>query len=290
MCRLTGDLFLGLPELLGFFIQPLLPCLNVQGHEAVLRRAFAVPKRGGGGGGPSNALKHKLSVQKKFTPWGSKHSASVPQFVPRPTQSSELPAEAEEEPDTSEPLVLWEPPAGEPYIDQHHFVVQPEAAARREAAAAAASAAAAERSAALRKPSWREVTDPATGSNYFYNEATGESAWERPQQQPAFVQQQQPSLAAQPTPAASDAASPWQECWHEEYQHKYWYNTTTGESVWEPPAELAAARPSAAAHAHPTHAVRPPQQPTTPGVGGLISDDDDDSDDYAIDASYNPLA
>ena len=167
---------------------------------------------------------------------------------------------------------------------------RPGAAARREAAAASASAAAAGRSAALRKPSWREVTDPATGSNYFYNEATGESAWERPQQQPAFVQQQQPSLAAQPTPAASDAASPWQECWHEEYQHKYWYNTTTGESVWEPPAELAAARPSAAAHAHPTHAVRPPQQPTTPGVGGLISDDDDDSDDYAIDASYNPLA
>ena len=94
--------------------QPLLPCLNVQGHEAVLRRAFAVPKRGGGGGGPSNALKHKLSIQKKFTPWGSKHSASVPRFVPRPSQSSELPAEAaEEEPDTFEPLVLWEPPAGE---------------------------------------------------------------------------------------------------------------------------------------------------------------------------------
>lgn len=92
---------------------------------------------------------------------------------------------------------------------------------------------------------WQLVEDPNSGHNYYWNEATGESSWEEPEVLRA--EREAPPAVTQAPPAPSAVQeSPWQEATDPGSGAKYWYNSVTGESSWEPPPELAGGAPAAA--------------------------------------------
>ena len=90
--------------------RPLLPdILTVKGAEATLRAQFRCPVKGGAPGGASSTLRHKLLVRQRFVPWGS----TAPAPLPKPPPVFRSSPEDEEEEDTGQPLVLWEPNDGD---------------------------------------------------------------------------------------------------------------------------------------------------------------------------------
>ncbi|KAI4300939.1 hypothetical protein L6164_034265 [Bauhinia variegata] len=72
---------------------------------------------------------------------------------------------------------------------------------------------------------WVEARDPATGSSYYYNESTGKSQWQRPQDA---------SLTMQSTPSLPLPEN-WMETLDETTGQRYYYNTKTHVSQWERP-------------------------------------------------------
>ncbi|KAF8043715.1 hypothetical protein BT93_A1893 [Corymbia citriodora subsp. variegata] len=75
-------------------------------------------------------------------------------------------------------------------------------------------------------PGWIEARDPATGAPYYYNQSTGKSQWEIPQQI---------SAAGHCRPSLSLPEN-WVEAFDETTGHKYYYNTVTHVSQWEHPS------------------------------------------------------
>ena len=73
------------------------------------------------------------------------------------------------------------------------------------------------------QPVWKEHQTPE-GRKYWYNNATGKSTWEKPDE---LLTPEERVLKA----------SPWKEYTTPEGK-KYYSNTKTKETVWEVPAEL----------------------------------------------------
>ncbi|XP_056177563.1 uncharacterized protein LOC115674578 isoform X2 [Syzygium oleosum] len=75
-------------------------------------------------------------------------------------------------------------------------------------------------------PGWIEARDPATGAPYYYNQSTGKSQWEIPQQ----------TSSAGHSPSSFSLPENWIEAFDEATGHKYYYNTATHVSQWERPS------------------------------------------------------
>ncbi|XP_014514287.1 uncharacterized protein LOC106772409 isoform X2 [Vigna radiata var. radiata] len=74
-------------------------------------------------------------------------------------------------------------------------------------------------------PGWVEAKDPGSGACYYYNESTGKSQWEKPQE----------SYLTEQSPSSSHLPENWVESLDETTGHKYYYNTKTHVSQWERP-------------------------------------------------------
>ncbi|KAH1060631.1 hypothetical protein AAZX31_02G154300 [Glycine max] len=74
-------------------------------------------------------------------------------------------------------------------------------------------------------PGWVEAKDPGSGACYYYNESTGKSQWEKPQE----------SYLTEQSPSSSHLPENWVEAMDETTGHKYYYNTKTHVSQWERP-------------------------------------------------------
>ncbi|XP_047182224.1 uncharacterized protein LOC124848562 isoform X2 [Vigna umbellata] len=74
-------------------------------------------------------------------------------------------------------------------------------------------------------PGWVEAKDPGSGACYYYNESTGKSQWEKPQE----------SYLTEQSPSSSHLPENWVESLDETTGHKYYYNTKTHISQWERP-------------------------------------------------------
>ncbi|QCE03074.1 polyglutamine-binding protein 1 [Vigna unguiculata] len=74
-------------------------------------------------------------------------------------------------------------------------------------------------------PGWVEAKDPESGACYYYNESTGKSQWEKPQE----------SYLTEQSPSSSHLPENWVESLDETTGHKYYYNTKTHVSQWERP-------------------------------------------------------
>ncbi|CAJ1967768.1 unnamed protein product [Sphenostylis stenocarpa] len=72
---------------------------------------------------------------------------------------------------------------------------------------------------------WVEAKDPRSGACYYYNESTGKSQWEKPQE----------SYLTEQSPSSSHLPEYWVESLDETTGHKYYYNTKTHVSQWERP-------------------------------------------------------
>jgi hypothetical protein len=68
------------------------------------------------------------------------------------------------------------------------------------------------------------------GREYFFNSATGESAWQRP---PGFM-----TPRAGQDVATSAGVNGWEQHWDEDGRQYYYYNSATGESSFERPREF----------------------------------------------------
>ncbi|KAI6696960.1 hypothetical protein NL676_017079 [Syzygium grande] len=73
---------------------------------------------------------------------------------------------------------------------------------------------------------WIEARDPATDAPYYYNQSTGKSQWEIPQQ----------TSSAGHSPSSFSLPENWIEAFDEATGHKYYYNTATHVSQWERPS------------------------------------------------------
>ena len=69
---------------------------------------------------------------------------------------------------------------------------------------------------------WTTALDEGTGATYYYNELTGQSQWEPPDQT------QVPQAAAQ---------SGWTTAVDTSTGQTYYYNEVTGQAQWEPPSQ-----------------------------------------------------
>jgi hypothetical protein len=84
---------------------------------------------------------------------------------------------------------------------------------------------------------WTAVKDPDSGDTYYYNTATGETTWDKPEGVDAGV----PSPAAAQTPAAPQSpqkpvvASGWKAVFDAESNSYYYHNAATGETTWDKP-------------------------------------------------------
>ena len=94
---------------------------------------------------------------------------------------------------------------------------------------------------------WQEFWDADSSTPYYVNPMTNESSWERPTSQ-AFRQEYNPALEA---PHSISSASPvhdshhhlrhaktwgaWEELFDYDNNSHYYYNSSTQESLWEPP-------------------------------------------------------
>ncbi|KAK4282005.1 hypothetical protein QN277_013435 [Acacia crassicarpa] len=75
-------------------------------------------------------------------------------------------------------------------------------------------------------PGWVEAKDNATGAFYYYNETTGKSQWERPNET---------SLCVKSSSLSVPLPENWVEALDETSGHRYYYNTKTHVSQWEHP-------------------------------------------------------
>eukprot|EP01062_Namystynia_karyoxenos_P018021 TRINITY_DN16673_c0_g1_i1.p1 TRINITY_DN16673_c0_g1~~TRINITY_DN16673_c0_g1_i1.p1 ORF type:complete len:329 (+),score=40.18 TRINITY_DN16673_c0_g1_i1:148-1134(+) len=86
-------------------------------------------------------------------------------------------------------------------------------------------------------PGWEEHFDDHHNRTYWYNEATGESTWQRPVVRP------RPPLPAAPPPRQQPR---WEQFTDDNSGLPYWYCEATGESRWEPPTNASTGAPAAA--------------------------------------------
>lgn len=85
-------------------------------------------------------------------------------------------------------------------------------------------------------PGWFAVTDPQSGDEYFVNEQTGETTWDRPTN-PNHT----PLLSNEPASEdESSLASGWFAVVEQESGDIYYANEQTGETSWEKPLSLKA--------------------------------------------------
>jgi len=75
---------------------------------------------------------------------------------------------------------------------------------------------------------WISGTDPS-GATYYYNENTGQSQWEPPQQQEAYAHQEVAQALPEGWISGTDVSGA-----------TYYYNEETGQSQWEPPQQQGA--------------------------------------------------
>ena len=87
--------------------------------------------------------------------------------------------------------------------------------------------------------------------NYFYNTVTGATEWDKP----AEMLQAEQSVVAEGSESAGTVANStppstdWQEIWDDTNNMNYYYDTVTGVTEWEKPAEMLQAEQSAVAEA-----------------------------------------
>ena len=102
---------------------------------------------------------------------------------------------------------------------------------------------------------WEQHRDEdGSGKTFWWNKVTGESRWVKPnfmsvrEEQEARIRETEEarSLKQEEGNRLKDAGSPWEVCFVEESADAYYYNVTTGESIWEldvdAECKLAAAR------------------------------------------------
>lgn len=75
-------------------------------------------------------------------------------------------------------------------------------------------------------PGWLEAKDPGSGACYYYNESTGKSQWEKPQE----------SYLTEQSPSSSHLPENWVEALDKTTGHEYYYNTKTHVSQWVHPS------------------------------------------------------
>eukprot|EP00937_MAST-01D_sp_MAST-1D-sp2_P001969 g1969.t1 len=84
-------------------------------------------------------------------------------------------------------------------------------------------------------PEGWELVDDGSGQRYYYNSSTGESSWEPPAL-PLPSSAPAPTAAPALAVAESARAAGW-ELVDDGSGQRYYYNSSTGESSWEPPAQ-----------------------------------------------------
>merc|ERR1719160_289752 len=79
-------------------------------------------------------------------------------------------------------------------------------------------------------PGWESTMDPSTGKPYYFNRATGESAWTPPAAAPAPM----PMPVMAPMPAAAAPALPpgWESTLDPSSGKTYYFNRATNETRW----------------------------------------------------------
>ncbi|KAK7393044.1 hypothetical protein VNO78_21495 [Psophocarpus tetragonolobus] len=78
-------------------------------------------------------------------------------------------------------------------------------------------------------PGWVEAKDPGSGECYYYNESTGKSQWEKPQES---------YLTEQSSSSSSYLPENWVEAKDPVSGGFYYYKESTGQCQWEKPQEL----------------------------------------------------
>jgi len=87
-------------------------------------------------------------------------------------------------------------------------------------------------------PGWEMAPDPASGKPYYFNRATGESAWTPPAAAPAAAAQMPAAVAAAPAAAVAPAGAlppGWETASDPSSGKPYYFNRATGETAWTPP-------------------------------------------------------
>jgi hypothetical protein len=170
------------------------------------------------------------------------------------------PAEFDAQSSTPEPMLTLAPAPVLAHVLAHVLALAPTATPEPAAAAAPAPAPAlASTSKEAESAVWQAMVDEQNGSPYYYNTQTGESRWEKPEAQEAPVEKsrRRKSLlmlvsgeAHVPTAVSTIEVASGALVWKEivdETHGLYFYNTQTGESRWEKPADAQAASVAVAA-------------------------------------------
>ncbi|KAH7476915.1 Rho GTPase-activating protein 27 [Phytophthora ramorum] len=88
------------------------------------------------------------------------------------------------------------------------------------------------------QPHWERYVDSTTSKSFYYNPATNETRWAAPADPDyAGIISHPPHTTATADVPTSGQPKEWQEFLDEASGQMFYYNTKTGESSWEPPAD-----------------------------------------------------
>uniref|UniRef100_A0A8C8ST84 Rho GTPase activating protein 27 n=1 Tax=Pelusios castaneus TaxID=367368 RepID=A0A8C8ST84_9SAUR len=128
---------------------------------------------------------------------------------------------------------------------------------------------------------WESHVDTHSGQQFYYNSVTGETTWDSP-----FEQSQDgvsPAPSHSPSVALSPMAAEWGQYMDDASGQVFFYNSVTGETSWDPPAELSSQEmQTAVAHCRPMD-----QRPPTPETD-YPELSPDELDDYP-EEDYSPV-